>query len=186
MTQESSGHVWGNADAYEAFMGRWSRPAADAVLAWLQPDVGLRWLDVGCGTGALTGAILERADPQAVFGIDPSADLLAGAGRIIDSRVTFEVGSAEKLPVAANAFDVVIAGLVLHFVPDPIAAIAEMKRAAAPGAIVVAYVWDPEGEHQFTRYLWRAALPLDPGAAAADPSRQGFMGRDELASVFAS
>ena len=180
-------HVCAGTDAYEAYMGRWSRPVAEAALAWLGPSPGLTWLDVGCGTGALTEVILEAADPREILGVDPSADFLAtAAGQIADPRVRFAVGDARALPVPDDAYDVVVAGLVLHFVPDPQAAVVEMTRAAVTGGTVTAYVWDPAGEGQFTRYLWRAATALDPAAAAQDPSLQAPLCHPEpLAALFA-
>ena len=97
MADATSAHPWGNADAYEAYMGRWSRPVAEAALAWLGPSPGLSWLDVGCGTGALTAAILDAADPREVLGVDPSADFLATAAKqIADPRVRFAVGDAPR------------------------------------------------------------------------------------------
>ena len=95
MADATRAHVWGNTEAYEAYMGRWSRPVAEAALAWLGLPPGLTWLDVGCGTGALTQAILEVADPREILGVDPSADFLAtAAGQIADPRVRFAVGDA--------------------------------------------------------------------------------------------
>jgi SAM-dependent methyltransferase len=185
MADSTGTPIWDNTATYEAYMGRWSRPVAEAVLAWLGLPPGLTWLDVGCGTGALTQAILDAADPREILGVDPSADFLVAAGQITDPRVRFEVGDAQALPVANDAYDVVIAGLVLHFVPDPLTAVREMTRAARPGGTVAAYVWDPAGERQFTRYLWRAATALDPAAAAQDPILQAPLSHPELASVFA-
>jgi SAM-dependent methyltransferase len=186
MAEETPAHVWANTETYEAYMGRWSRPAAGVVLAWLGLPPGLTWLDVGCGTGALTQAILDAADPREVFGVDPSAEFIAAAGQSADPRVRFAVGEAGALPVPDDAYDVVIAGLVLHFVADPQAAVVEMARATATGGTVAAYVWDPTGDGQFTRYLWRAATALDPAAAAQDPSLQAPMCRPEpLAALFA-
>jgi len=172
MANATIAHLWGNADAYEAYMGRWSRPVAEAALAWLGPSPGLSWLDVGCGTGALTEAILDAADPREVLGVDPSADFLATAAKqIADPRVRFAVGDASALPVPDDTFDAVVAGLVLHFVPDPRPAGREMARAAAPGGTVAAYVWDFAGGRQFTRYFWQVATALDPAAADYDPGR---------------
>jgi len=184
MADDTPARVWDNTATYEAYMGRWSRPVAEAILTWLGLRPGLTWLDVGCGTGALTQAILEAAEPRAILGVDPSADFLATAGQIADPRVRFAIGDARDLPVPDDAYDVVIAGLVLHFVPDPLAAVMEMMRAAAPSGTVAAYVWDAAGERQFTRYLWRAAMALDPAAAAQDPARQAPLGQPELASLF--
>ncbi len=187
MADATSAHLWGNADAYEAYMGRWSRPVAEAALIWLGPSPGLSWLDVGCGTGALTEAILDAADPREILGVDPSADFLATAAKqIADPRVRFAVGDARALPVLDDAFDAVVAGLVLHFVPDPRPAGREMARAAAPGGTVAAYVWDFAGERQFTRYFWQVATALDPAAAEYDPGRVCSLCHPEpLAALFA-
>jgi trans-aconitate methyltransferase len=186
MTDATRTHVWGNTATYEAYMGRWSRPVAEAALAWLALPPELTWLDVGCGTGALTEAILEAAAPREILGVDPSADFLATAGQMSDPRVRFAIGDAHALPVPSDTHDAVIAGLVLHFVPDPPPAVREMMRAARPGGTVAAYVWDFTGERQFTRYFWWAATALDPAAAAQDPSLQCPLCQAEpLAALFA-
>ena len=105
---------------------------------------------------------------------------------IADPRVRFAVGDARALPVPDDAFDVVVAGLVLHFVPDPRPAGREMARAAAPGGTVAAYVWDFAGERQFTRYFWQVATALDPAAATYDPGRVCSLCHPEpLAALFA-
>jgi ubiquinone/menaquinone biosynthesis C-methylase UbiE len=146
---------------------------AEAALRWLQPATGQSWLDVGCGTGALTQAILDTAAPHAVLGVDPSAGFLAtAAAQIEDPRVRFEVGTAADLPAPNNSRDIVIAGLVLHFVPDPLQAVAEMARVARTGGAVAAYVWDFAGERQFTHTFWHAAIALDAAAAHLDPRTQ--------------
>ncbi len=134
MADAARAHVWENTATYEAYMGRWSRPVAEAALAWLGLPPGLTWLDVGCGTGALTEVILEAADPREILGADPSGDFIAtAAAQIADPRVRFAIGDARALPVPDDAYDVVVAGLVLHFVPDPQAAVVEMTRAARDG-----------------------------------------------------
>lgn len=164
------GHTWGNADAYEAHMGRWSRPMAETALRWLAPKPDLAWLDVGCGTGALTAAILEQAAPRSVTGVDPSADFLEDArAAITDPGVNFTVASAAELPFPDAAFDIAIAGLVLHFVPDPLAAVTEMTRVVREGGTIAAYVWDFAGEQQFTNMFWDAAVAVDAAAANLDP-----------------
>jgi SAM-dependent methyltransferase len=187
MTEATRAHVWGNTATYEAYMGRWSRPVAETALAWLGLPPGLSWLDVGCGTGALTEVILEATDPREILGVDPSADFLAAAtAQIADPRVRFAIGDAHALPVPSDAYDVVIAGLVLHFVPDPPPAVREMMRATRPGGTVTAYVWNPAGERQFTRPLWQAATALDPAAAAQDPGVESPVCHPEpLAALFA-
>ena len=170
MADVSEPYVWRATDAYEAYVGRWSRPLAEAFLAWFAVPTAGRWLDVGCGTGALTEAVLDATDPIAVVGIDPSPEFLGAAQRrIADPRARFEVGDARALPVPSDDYDAVVAGLVLNFVPDPAPAVAEMVRAARPGGAVGAYVWDYRGEMQRAQYFWDAVAATDAAAATLDP-----------------
>lgn len=165
----SSRDSWTGGDAYEAYIGRWSRPVGAAFVDWLGVAPGRHWLDVGCGTGALSATILARAEPASVIGIDPSADFVEHArARVVDARATFAVGSAAAIPLPTGGADVVASGLVLNFVPDVPAALAEMRRVAAPGATIAAYVWDYAGRMDLIRRFWDAALALDPAAAAED------------------
>lgn len=155
---------WVRGDAYEAYVGRWSRLVAAEFLDWLAAEPGLRWLDVGCGTGALSSTVLDRCDPTAVLGIDASEGFLARAvERIDDPRARFQLGDATDLP--ADSADVVVSGLVLNFLPDPAAAVAAM-RAAAPAGEVAVYVWDYAGRMELMRHFWDAAAVVDPQAAA--------------------
>ena len=155
--------VWSQGDAYERFMGRWSRRVAPRFVEELSLPPGLRWADVGCGSGALTAAILELASPHSVLGVDPSAAQVEEAARqVSDARATFSRGTAEDL--VAGDFDVVASGLVPNFVPDAGAALAAMARAT-PGGVVGAYVWDYVQGMQLLRTFWDVASALDPGAA---------------------
>jgi SAM-dependent methyltransferase len=170
MADVSGQYTWRSTDAYEAYVGRWSRPLAEAFLVWFAVPTGCRWVDVGCGTGALTEAILHGTDPIAVVGIDSSPDFLGAAQhRVSDPRARFEVSDARALPVMSDAYDAVVAGLVLHFIPDPAPAVAEMVRATRPGGVVGAYVWDYHGEMQRAQYFWAAVAATDAAAAALDP-----------------
>jgi SAM-dependent methyltransferase len=165
--------TWSSGDAYEPYMGRWSQLASREFVAWLAAPAGLRWLDVGCGTGALTETIVACCSPSAVVGVEPSASFLAYAReRITDPRVTFHAGDAQALPVRDAEHDVVVAGLVLNFVPDRARAVAEMRRAVAPGGMAAAYVWDYAGEMQLIRHFWEAAAALDPAALQLDEGRR--------------
>lgn len=160
---------WSNPEAYEAYMGRWSRPAAHAFLAWLAPPQEARWIDVGCGTGALTHAILTTTAPRDVIGIDTSEEFLAAAQvRMPGDRVRFIISSAETVPLPSDGADVVVAGLTLNLIPDYRAGLTEMTRLARTGGIVAAYVWDFAGEMQLVRLFWQAATALDPSASAFD------------------
>jgi SAM-dependent methyltransferase len=160
---------WTGGDDYEAYVGRWSRPVAERFIEWLQIPPGARWLDVGCGTGALTETILATAAPASVQGIDPSSEFVAAVSmRVDDPRATFGVGSARSLPVEDGWADVVVSGLVLNFIDDVHRALGEMIRVTRPGAAIGAYVWDYAGEMQLIRRFWDAAVELDPSAAASD------------------
>jgi len=146
-------------------------------------------LDVGCGTGALSGSILGQSDPDAVIGVDPSPSFVAHARvKLVDPRVRFVVGLASELPIGDGWADTVVSGLVLNFIPDLGHALAEMVRVSAPGATIAAYVWDyGGGEMQLLRRFWDAAVDVDPSAAAHDervrfplcapePLRDAFLG----------
>jgi ubiquinone/menaquinone biosynthesis C-methylase UbiE len=133
---------------------------------------GGHWLDLGCGTGALTQTIAARGKPATVTGLDPSDRFIAYARRQTpDRRVRFQTGDAQALPFPDGTFDAVVAGLVLNFVPDPARALREMKRVLRAGGTGAAYVWDHAGEMQLTRYFWSAAVALDPEAQALDEAR---------------
>ena len=130
-------------EAYEDFMGQWSRLAGDAFLDWLAPAPDLRWLDVGCGNGAFTQLLADRCAPREIHGIDPSEEQLAFArARLARAPATFRRGDAMALPYADGAFDAAVMALVIFFVPDPAKGIAEMVRVIRPGGGVCAYAWD--------------------------------------------
>jgi SAM-dependent methyltransferase len=157
---------WAAGKLYEPYVGRWSRLVAKEFLQWLQLPAQLDWLDVGCGTGALTQAILQQTQPRSVTGIDPSAGFIDYAkAQITDPRVTFEVADAQSLPVQSARFDVAVSGLVLNFVPKPLLAAQEMARAVRPAGVVAAYVWDYAGKMELMRYFWDAAVTVDPSAS---------------------
>jgi SAM-dependent methyltransferase len=180
-------HTWSSGDAYEPYVGRWSRLVAPEFIRWLAVSAGRRWLDVGCGTGALVGAILEGARPEGVVGVDRSPQIVSYAReRVDDARAAFAVADARDLPEEA-AFDAVVSGLVLNFVPGPERAVAEMARVARPGGTIAAYVWDYAEGMQMMRYFWDAAVALDPDARDVDEGRRFPMcGPDPLRELFAS
>lgn len=165
--------TWASGTAYEPYVGRWSRLVAREFLNWLAVPAGSHWLDVGCGTGALSQTILQIAVPHKVKGIDRSDGYIALAReQIRDDQAQFEVGDAHALPVESGIYDVVVSGLVLNFLPQPNRAVAEMARAARSGGMVAAYVWDYAGKMQFMRHFWNAATALDPAASELDEGRR--------------
>ena len=114
---------------------------AREFLKWLTVPPGASWLDVGCGTAALSQTLLEMASPDSVLGIDPSEGYLALARKQIqDRRAAFLLGDAQALPVESNVYDASVSGLVLNFVPHPDQALSEMIRAVRNGGIVAIYV----------------------------------------------
>ena len=129
---------------------------------------GRRWLDVGCGTGALSAAILERGSPSSVVGVDPSQGFRDTARDRLGERVSLLPGSATAIPLGDASVDVVVSGLVLNFVPDQPAALAEMKRVVAPGGTIAAYVWDYAEKMELMRHFWDAAISLDASVAQLD------------------
>lgn len=165
--------VWENAESLERYVGRWSRLVAREFVAWLQVPPGSRWLDVGCGSGALTETVLAEAEPESIEGVDTSEAFVAyAASRVTDPRASFAVADAQALDRPDAAYDAVASSLVLNFLPDPARGAAEMRRVVRPGGVVAGYVWDYAGEMQLMRRFWDAAAELDPAAADLDEGRR--------------
>jgi SAM-dependent methyltransferase len=165
--------VWAAAAAYEAYIGRWSREAAAQFVGWLGVRPGELWADVGCGTGALTAAVLAAGDPARVAGVDPSAGFAASAlAQLGGARAEFCLGDAMALPLSTGRFGAVVSGLALNFVPDPRRAATELARVTAPAGVTAAYVWDYAGGMEMLRYFWDAAAALDPAAVRLDEGRR--------------
>ncbi len=160
--------VWERGDPYERYVGRWSRQVAPLFLNWLGVAPDRRWLDIGCGTGALCTAILEVCEPLSVTGVEPSKGFLESARRQLEGRVRFYQGNATTIPLEDSSVDVVVSGLVLNFVPDHAAALAEMVRVTGKAGIVGAYVWDYAEKMELMRHFWDAAVQLDPSLAHLD------------------
>jgi SAM-dependent methyltransferase len=165
--------VWAAGNLYEPYMGRWSRKVAARFVDWLGLGAELKWLDVGCGTGALTQTLLAQAQPASVLGIDASAGFVAHArAHTADARASFEVGDAQALAVEPGSFDAAVSALMLNFLPEPGRAVAGMARAVKPGGTVAAYVWDYAGGMGLMRYFWNEAVKLDAAAAPLDEGRR--------------
>jgi len=160
--------TWERGSPYEQYVGRWSRRVAPPFLAWLGIPAGRKWLDVGCGTGALCATIVDRCSPSSVAGVEPSEGFLKTARESLAHRAALYQGSATAIPLGDASVDVVVSGLVLNFVPDPHIALAEMARVTVKGGIIAAYVWDYAGKMELMRFFWDAAVELDPNAAKMD------------------
>lgn len=157
---------WESGSPYDQYMGRWSRRIAPAFLAWLDLPVGGKWVDVGCGTGALCAAILDQCAPEEVIGIEPSSGFLEVAAKNLLGRATLQIGSAASLPLGDAVADGVVSALMLNFVPDLDAGLREMVRIAASGGTIAAYVWDYADKMELIRLFWDVAVSLDPAAGA--------------------
>jgi SAM-dependent methyltransferase len=131
---------------YERMMGTWSRLAGEVFLDWQKPPSGLRWIDVGCGNGAFTELLAERCAPAEIQGIDPSEAQLAFArSRHSAGIAQFRQGDAMALPFPDRSFDAAVMALVIFFVPEPPAGVAEMARVVRRGGPIASYAWDIEG-----------------------------------------
>jgi ubiquinone/menaquinone biosynthesis C-methylase UbiE len=164
--------------AYERMMGRWSRLAGDVFLDWLAIESRLRRVDLGCGNGAFTEAVIERCAPSEVAGVDPSqAQLEFARMRAGASFAQFQQGDAMSLPQEDDAFDVAAMALVLFFVPDPAKGLAEIRRVVTPGGMVSAYAWDilsggvPRNAVQEELRATGLTPPQPPSVNAMDVSR---------------
>ena len=165
--------VWAVGNAYEAYIGRWSRRVAVEFVRWLGAPDGGTWLDVGCGTGALASTVLATAAPARVVGVDPSIGFLKHAG------VPCCVGDARALPLPDRHFDVVVSGLALNFVTDPARAAAEFARVTATGGTAAAYVWDYAEGMAMMRYFWDVAAEVDPDEGVLDEGLRFTLCRPE-------
>jgi SAM-dependent methyltransferase len=172
MARKPISDSWERGSPYERYIGRWSRRVAPQFLAWLDAPSGRRWLDVGCGTGALSAAILDHCAPSAVVGVEPSEGFRQLAASSLGTRATLLPGDAAALPLDDAAVDITVCALVLNFVPDLRAGLAEMVRVTAPDGILAAYVWDYAQGMEPIRLFWDAAVALDPAAAQLHEGRR--------------
>jgi SAM-dependent methyltransferase len=151
------------ADAYDRFMGRYSRPLAPQLADFAGVRAGQRVLDVGCGPGALTSELVGRLGADAVAAADPSEPFVQAA-RDRHPGVEVALAPAEDLPFEDDAFDAALAQLVVHFMRDPVAGLAEMRRVTRPGGAVAACVWDHAGQQSPLAPFWRVVRELHPDA----------------------
>lgn len=179
--------MFGNAEAYERFMGRWSRLIAADFLDFAALGADSRVLDLGCGTGALAQSIAARCPTSRVVGIDPSAEYIACAAAAAGTeRLSFAVGAAQSLPFEADSFDAAVSLLVFNFIPAPQQALSELRRVVCPGGEIAAAVWDYGEAMQMLRIFWDAATALEPGAAVHDEKHMPLCLAGELQALWDS
>ena len=173
------------ADAYDRFVGRYSYGLTEALASTAGIGADSSVLDVGAGTGAGMRRLVELVGPAAVTAVDPSEPFVE-ALRARFPGVDVRLASAESLPFDDGAFDVALAQLVVNFMKDPAAGVAEMRRVTRPGGTVAGCVWDYPGQMTLLRTFWDAAAALDPeGAGAVDEgARMPFGRRGELAELW--
>jgi len=157
---------WQSGDPYDYYMGRWSSLVAGEFVDWLSAPSGLRWLDVGCGSGALSQAIASRQHPASIVAIDQSEGFVRATQQRLGSQVRCKVGNALSLPLDDATMDVAVSGLVLNFIPQSEKALSEMRRVTRAGGTVAVYVWDYAGTMEFLRHFWDVAVALNPAASA--------------------
>ena len=170
-----------DAGAYDRFMGRYSGPLVAQMIQLLQPEPTDAVLDVGCGTGALTGELVTLLSARQVAAVDPSATFV-DAVRARWPGVDVQQASAEALPFADDAFDHSVAQLVVHFMKDPVAGLGEMARVTKPGGSIAACVWDFAGGRSPLSVFWRSAAALDE--SVPEESRRTGAREGQLSELF--
>jgi SAM-dependent methyltransferase len=184
--QSQEPNMFGNAEAYERFMGRWSRAVAPLLVDFTDvPDTG-RVLDVGSGTGSLAFAIAERKPKCHVLGIDPSNEYIAYANsrNRFPDRVGFEVGDAQELRFPDSAFEASLSLLVFNFIPNAGKALGEVRRVTKAGGRISAAVWDYGAGMRMLRVFWDAAVSLDARAEQRDEKHMPLCRASELSSAW--
>lgn len=163
---------WQSGDPYEYYMGRWSKLVAEKFVDWLSPKSGLRWLDVGCGSGALSEAIVNRHNPETVVAIDQSEGFVHTAQQRLGSKVSCKVGNAMSLPLDDATINIAVSGLVLNFIPEAEKALSEMQRVTRKSGTVAVYIWDYAGKMEFLNYFWDVVVKLNPAASDLHEGRR--------------
>ena len=179
--------IFSEAQAYERFMGRWSRSLAPLLVRFAGVQDGDTVLDVGSGTGALTAAVAKIAPSSRISGIDPAAPYVAFAqSQHGSTRIRFDVGDAQQMRFDTAMFDRTLSLLVVNFIPNVRMAVAEMKRVTKPKGTVAAAVWDYGDGMEMLRAFWDEAIALTPANAAKDERNMPLCRRGDLAALCAS
>jgi SAM-dependent methyltransferase len=178
--------MFGNAEAYDRFMGRWSRLLAPLVVDFAAVPAQGRVLDVGSGIGALAFEIAKRTAGVEVTGIDPSSEFVAYATRTSPflGRTSFQNGDAQDLHFSAGSFVASVSMLVFNFIRDPQKALSELCRVTQPGGTISAAVWDYGGQMRMLRAFWDAAVAVDPAAEKLDEKHMPLCRAGQLSQLW--
>jgi SAM-dependent methyltransferase len=181
----SSDPLFSGAQAYERFMGRWSRRLAPLFVRFAGVRDGDTVLDVGSGTGALAAAVAQSAPSGRIVGIDPAASYVALArSQQGSAHVSFEVGDAQQMRFETASFDHTLSLLVVNFIPDVCKALGEMKRVTRAKGTVAAAVWDYGEGMEMLRTFWDDAVALTPANAAKDERNMPLCRRGQLTAAW--
>ena len=177
--------IFSAAQAYERFMGRWSRSLAPLFVRFAGVRDGDTVLDIGSGTGALTAAAANVAPSSRIVGIDPAAPYVALAqSRHGSALIKFEVGDAQQMRFDDAMFDRTLSLLVVNFIPDARKALGEMKRVTKSKGTVAAAVWDYGEGMEMLRTFWDEAVALTPAHASKDERHMPLCRRGDLAALW--
>lgn len=183
---QKGAEMFAGAEAYERFMGRWSRLVAPKLLDFSGLPESGEVLDAGSGTGSLAFAIAQRNGRVRVVGIDPSQNYVSYANSLnrFPGRVRFEVGDAQQLGFPDAAFEATLSLLVFNFIPDPKKALLELRRVTKPRGKISAAVWDYGAGMRMLRVFWDAAVHLDLGAEKSDERHMPLCRAGELSFLW--
>jgi len=160
---------WNNAKAYDRFMGRWSRQLAPKFIDWLGVPSNSAWLEIGCGTGALTSAICEKTNPVSVVALDTAPEFVDYCSKhLAYASLRVIQGTMDSLPLRKGGYDAVVSSLVLNFLPNTVESLKKMKSVCSSRGFIAACVWDYSKGMEFLRLFWDAAGSVDPNAASLD------------------
>lgn len=178
--------MFSNAEAYQRFMGRWSRLLAPLFIGFSRVPGTARLLDLGSGTGSLSFALAAQKPRCRVDGIDPSAEYVryASARNPSPDRVRFRVGDAQAIDFPSAAFDGCLSLLVFNFIPDPQMALREAVRVTRPGGVISAAVWDYANGMAMLRTFWDAVAETDPSSPRVDEARMPLCGQGQLGTLW--